>query len=431
MRTLLLLLAATSLVSAQPKMDGGFPLVKAEECRPRAGLPNFLGKVKQEGAEVKVAYLGGSITAQPGWRVKTLEHFQKSWPNAKFSEVNAAIGGTGSDLGVCRLEQDVLRHKPDLLFVEFAVNDGGAPPQQIQRCMEGIVRQTWAALPNCDICFVYTITEALVSPMLEGWFQRSASAMEGVAQHYGIPTIHMGMEVAKLVKAGKLEWKAKLPKTEEEKKATGEKFIFAPDSVHPHVETGHQLYLEAIVRSLEPISKASDKPGAHVLAAPFDDQNYEHAKMLPISEANLSKGFTLLNADTDEFAKRWANRMTSLHKTMTAGEKIIFKFKGPRCAIYHVVGPDVGKVKLTLDGVVSERTLFDPYCTYHRLNTMLIGDDLAPDEVHEVEIELLKDSPDKAKILSQRNEKIDKPERYEANGFYPGAILLIGELVKE
>ena len=84
--------------------------------------------------------------------------------------------------------------------------------------------------------------------MLDGKFQRSASAMEKIADHYGIPTIHMAMEVAKLAKEGKLVWKAPLPKTDEEKKAIGDKFVFAPDGVHPHVETGHGLYLQSIVR---------------------------------------------------------------------------------------------------------------------------------------------------------------------------------------
>jgi hypothetical protein len=147
------------------------------------------------------------------------------------------------------------------MFVEFAVNDGGAQPEQIFRCMEGIVRQTWKTLPECDICFVYTLTESQAPAMLEGKFQRSASAMEKIADHYGIPTIHLAMEVAKLAKEGKLAWKAKLPKTDEEKKALEGKFVFAPDSVHPHVETGHELYLQAIVRSLEPIKAASKAPG--------------------------------------------------------------------------------------------------------------------------------------------------------------------------
>ena len=33
----------------------------------------------------------------------------------------------GDNLSVFRLERDVLVRKPDLLFVEFAVNDGDAP----------------------------------------------------------------------------------------------------------------------------------------------------------------------------------------------------------------------------------------------------------------------------------------------------------------
>ena len=115
------------------------PLV---ECSPRGGLPNVLAKLER-GEAVRIAYLGSSITAQDGWRPKTLKWFQEQYPKAQVSEINAAIGGTGSDLGVFRLRQDVLAHQPDLLFVEFAVNDGGAPPEQIYRCMEGIVRQTW------------------------------------------------------------------------------------------------------------------------------------------------------------------------------------------------------------------------------------------------------------------------------------------------
>jgi hypothetical protein len=407
-----------------------FPLATAQECRPRNGLPNFLAKANTAGAEIKIGYLGGSITAQNGWRPKTLAHFQKTYPQAKFSEINAAIGGTGSDLGVFRLKQDVLDHKPDLMFVEFAVNDGGASPEQIFRCMEGIVRQTWKALPECDICFVYTLTEALAPAMLEGKFQRSASAMEKIADHYGIPTIHMAMEVAKLAKEGKLLWKAKLPKTDEEKKVLEGKFVFAPDSVHPHVETGHELYLEAIVRSLEPIKAATKSPSAHALSAPFIATNYEQAKLLPVTAATLSKGFSLLDPKTDEFGKRWANRMTSLHKGTQPGETITFQFKGTHCSIYDIVGPDCGQVIVTLDDQpVKIVPRFDAYCTYHRLSALMIGSDLE-DKIHTVKIEIHPEQPDKAAILAKNGNKIDNPERFNATAFYPGAILLVGELVK-
>lgn len=423
------LLCATTFGIAAFAADD-FPLVPAQECRPRNGLPNFLAKANTPGAEIKIGYLGGSITAQTGWRPKTLAHFQKTYPQAKFSEINAAIGGTGSDLGVFRLKQDVLDHQPDLMFVEFAVNDGGASPEQIFRCMEGIVRQTWRALPQCDIYFVYTLTEALSPAMIEGKFQRSASAMEQIADHYGIPTIHLAMEVAKLAKAGKLVWKAKLPKTDEEKKALEGKFVFAPDSVHPHVETGHELYLQAIVRSLEPIKAASKATGPHALSEPFVATNYEQAKLLPITAATLSKGFTLLDPKTDDFGKRWANRMTTLHKGSQPGETITFKFKGTRCSIYDIVGPNCGQVSIALDDQpVKVVPRFDAYCTYHRLSALTIGSDLENKE-HSVKIEIHPDQPDKAAILAKNGNKIDKPERFDATAFYPGAILLVGELVK-
>lgn len=409
--------------------DSTFPLTSAQECRPRNGLPNFLVKAKTAGAELRIAYLGGSITAQPGWRPKTLAHFQQTYPQAKFAEINAAIGGTGSDLGVFRLKQDVLDHRPDLLFVEFAVNDGGADPEQIKRCMEGIVRQTWRVLPECDVCFVYTITEALVPPLFEGKFQRSASVMELVADHYGIPSIHLAMEVASLAKEHKLVWKAPLPKTDKEKQELGDKVVFAPDGVHPHVETGHQLYLESIVRSLMPIQVASKATGPHVLNTPLSASNYERAQLLPLTSNIVSSGFELLDSKVDSFGKRWANRMTTLHRGTQAGQTLSFRFKGTRCAIYDIIGPDCGQVTVTLDDQPPKVVpRFDAYCTYHRLATLMVGTELS-DTVHSVKIEIHPEQPDKAKILSQRNEKMDRPDRFNGTAFYPGAILLVGEIV--
>lgn len=431
MKPLRLLVYLVSIFSAAAvhAATADLPLTPAQECRPRNGWANFFAKAETPGADVRIAYFGGSITAQSGWRPKTLAHFQKTYPKTKFSEINAAIGGTGSDLGVCRLKTDVLDHRTDLVLVEFAVNDGGASPEQIYRCMEGIVRQIWRAAPQCDIGFVYTLTEALAPAMLEGKFQRSASAMERIADHYGIPSIHLAMEVARLAKEGRLVWKAPLPKTDAEKQAVGDKFIFAPDSVHPHPETGHELYLQAVVRSLEPIRAASQKGGAHALAAPFTASNYEAAKLLPVSAAKLSAGFVALDPKTDAYAKKWANRLPVLYRGAQAGETLTFKFKGTRCAIYDVIGPNSGQLRITLDDRAPEvRSRFDAYCTYDRLSTFLVGSELA-DTVHTVKIELLGDAPDKAKILSQRNQKIDDPKRFAGLHFYPGAILLVGELL--
>lgn len=428
MRLLFSVLALCAAVLGRAA-DKDFPLAEAREVTPRGGLPNFFRKAQTTGAEVKIGYLGGSITAQNGWRVQTLAHFKQAYPQASFSEINAAIGGTGSDLGVFRVQQDVLSKGPDLLFVEFAVNDGGADPQRIIRAMEGIVRQTWKANPGTDICFVYTLTESLSPAMLEGKLQRSASAMEKVADHYGIPSVALGMEVAKLAKAGQLLWRAKLPKTEAEKAALGGKFVFAADGVHPHDSTGQVLYTQAIIRSLPALAIANATPTPHVKGPALDLANWERATLAPITAAKLSAGLTPADMKADAFAKGWSNRLPAMVKLTKPGQSIEFQFKGTHCAVYDIVGPAGGMVAVTLDGKAQKPVQrIDAYCTYPRLANFIVGADL-PEGVHTVRLELLADPIDKAAVLAKNNNKIDKPERFAPLEFYPGGLLLVGELI--
>ena len=398
------------------------------ECAPRAGLPNFFAKLER-GDTLRIAYLGGSITAQDGWRPKTLKWFQQQYPKASLSEINAAIGGTGSDLGVFRLRQDVLDQKPDLLFVEFAVNDSGASPEQIYRCMEGIVRQTWRDHPATDVCYVYTIAQNMLDMLKQEKLPRSCAAMEKVAEHYGIPSINMGLEVARLEKGGRLVFKGNKPKTDEEKAALGDRILFSPDAVHPFTDSGHQLYLEAVARGMA-LTKPVGQPGPHKLGAPFVADNWEEAKLVPLSRAKLSTGWTKLDARTNNLAKSFGKRLPELWKVNLPGETLEFRFRGTAVSIYDLLGPDCGQVIVTLDDKKpSLRPRFDAYCTYHRLASLAIGSNLT-NAVHTVKLELHPDQPDKAKILSQRNEKIDNPKRFDDRAWYAGALMLIGDLVE-
>ena len=60
-----LLLVATLAIAEVPV----YAPVAAELIRPRDGLGNVLQKL-EEGKQVKIDYLGGSIMAENGWRVK-------------------------------------------------------------------------------------------------------------------------------------------------------------------------------------------------------------------------------------------------------------------------------------------------------------------------------------------------------------------------
>lgn len=401
------------------------PSVEAVESHPRRGLPNFFAKLKQ-GKDVRIAYFGGSITAQEGWRPKTLKWFQEHYPNARVSQINAAIGGTGSDLGVFRCRHDVLAQHPDLVFVEFAVNDGGASPEQIYRCMEGIVRQTWHANPETDICFVYTLAGDMLQTLQTGKYPRAASAMEKLADFYGIPSVHTGVEVAKLEKTGRLIFKGEKPKTDEAKKELGDKIIFSPDGVHPYPDTGHQLYLEAIVRSL-PAIQAVGQPGPHSLGEPFVSDHYEKASIVPLARAHLSPGWSKLPA-TNNLAKSFQSQLPELWKA-PPGEILTFRFRGTAAGVYDLLGPDCGNLTVTVDDLKPiSIARFDAFCTYHRLGKFMAAETLTND-LHTVKIEVSAEALDKLKILSQRNEKMDNPMRFDGTNWYAGSLLLIGDLV--
>jgi hypothetical protein len=419
-----LLLAHSSVVSALGKEDE-YPLREAVECHPRNGLPNFKAKL-DAGSSVKIAYLGGSITAAPGWRVQSRAWIQETYPNAKVDEIHAAIGGTGSDLGVFRLQNDALQHKPDLLFVEFAVNDGGASPEQIHQAMEGIVRQTWQTNPSIDICFVYTLSEPALDHLRSGKMQRSASAMEELADHYEIPTIHFGVKVMAMEKAGELVFKAPKPTHIADSKP----MVFSTDGVHPHLETGHQVYTQTIARSWPAIRDASGLPTKHVLLEPLRSDNWEQARQIEITPAMLRGNWERLPSD-HQIGKQFQRNMPVIYQAKNPGAAIEFSFEGTAVAIFDILGPDGGQLTVQLDDrkpTTSNR--IDGYCTYHRMSKLNVGNDLH-NQLHRVRIELSPGKPDKRNILFEHNRAyFDKNrEKYSEHTWYVSSLLLLGKLV--
>ena len=409
---------------AQPA-DAPSP-VKAVECRPRGGLPNFFAKAKA-GGDVRVAYLGGSITAAPGWRVFSLDRLKKDFPKARFSEISAAIGGTGSDLGAFRVGQDVIAHKPDLVFVEFAVNDGGTPPEQILATMEGIVRQILWADAATDICFVYTLSEPMLPDLAKGVFPRAASTMEAVADHYAIPSVHYGVEVNRRIADGSLVFKGEKP---EKLDAAATSILFSSDGVHPHVETGHRLYADVLARSLATIQAASMTATPHQLLEPLRADNWEKAKLIPIEQSMLRGDWKRVTSADDERAKSFAARMPVLWKAEKPGAELVVAYTGTRLAVYDLLGPGGGMVSVQVDDAAAKNVpRIDGYCTYWRIATLNTGSQ--PAGTHRVTIRLEETALDKAKILFEHNRPdLEKnPAKYADNVWYASAILLLGDLL--
>lgn len=105
------------------------------------------------GKEVCIAAIGGSITQGAGaipinnkcYAYLVYEGFckiagVKPFTNVKY--VKAGVGGTPSELGMLRYDRDVLeggKNKPDIVVVEFAVND--ADDETKGQCYESLVRK--------------------------------------------------------------------------------------------------------------------------------------------------------------------------------------------------------------------------------------------------------------------------------------------------
>jgi hypothetical protein len=402
-----------------------------QELKIRDGLPNFLSKVNN-GKSVKVAYLGGSITAQEGWRVTSFDWLKQRFPKAKFTEINATIGGTASDFGAFRVGDQVLKFHPDLVFVEFAVNDDGATEERIVRAMEGIVRQIWQHNSKTDICFIYTTKQSYIETG-HGLLPVTAVVMEKVAEHYQIPSINFGVEVAKRVADNKLIMRGA------ERKLNGID-VFSSDGVHPFLATGHVIYNQVFTRSFETlIAKNSNKIAAHKLANKLNVESLTHPKMLDISKGKLSKGWQILpikeipiysdmgKNDVPTFTD-FGHYLTTFGKANQTGESLTVHFKGKTIGLYDFMGPAAGKVVVEVDGVVKDTiSRFDPWCTYMRMNYFFV--DKLEDKEHVVVFKLLSEPFDKATILSQIGNKMENQSDYKENNWYVAKILLDGILL--
>jgi len=98
-----------------------------------AAEPSFadFDRRAQAGEPLNVVFFGASLTwganaSDPmltSYRGLFADRLRAAYPLARFRFWDAAIGGTGSQLGVFRLDRDVLRHRPDLVLLDFSAND--------------------------------------------------------------------------------------------------------------------------------------------------------------------------------------------------------------------------------------------------------------------------------------------------------------------
>ena len=205
----------------------------------RTPLYNTYYKLMTE-KELNIVYFGGSVTSGYGatgeknsWRGLASSWFASTFPNATINNYNASVGGSGSHHGAFRCANDVLIREPDLVFVEFAMNDAycGTNRNKIKLYYESIIRQIKESYPDCDIISLYITDKGSAS---DTTLPNASQAQDFIAEAYGIPSINLGGAICSTMDyKNDAEWS---------------KYFL--DIVHP-LDAGYAAYFDTIKEFLE------------------------------------------------------------------------------------------------------------------------------------------------------------------------------------
>jgi len=307
----------------------------------RNGLYNTYNKIKAK-EDITISFLGGSITYGIG--TQSLEEsfriLVKNWLSETYginvNEYNAAIPSACSGIGAYCVEEDVLIHNPDIVFIEYAINDKYArayySESEISANMETIVRKIKTKSPKTDIVFLYT-TSAEVSISTPLFFE--AEIHEKVAEHYGVTSINIGYGLRK--GRGLL-------------KHTGSDVIvkkwsnFFKDGCHTN-KNGNIVYSNIIKEAVESAFSAAEKGVEVNTTLPEQlNKNLINTTYIKTSNADLtsSKGFKMADTQWSSFS-----HYKGYIYTDTADNELSVTFNGTS---FGILGPVNQAYLYSVDG---------------------------------------------------------------------------------
>jgi len=66
-----------------------------------------------------------TVNTLDSYPFQVLRQLKEKYPHAVINSINTSIGGENSVSGQKRFKKEVLNHKPDILFIDYALNDRG------------------------------------------------------------------------------------------------------------------------------------------------------------------------------------------------------------------------------------------------------------------------------------------------------------------
>lgn len=266
----------------------------------------------EQGDRMTLAFLGGSITQGSVstqytncYAYRVYEWFVRRFPKTAFTYVNAGVGGTTSQFGVARADEDVLSYKPDFVIIEFSVNDDNT--DFFQETYEGLVRKVYGNAYAPAVLLVHNV-----------FYNTGVSAEEkhrAVGAHYKLPSVSMKSTIYQEVASGAI------PNRE-----------ITPDDLHPN-SAGHELLAEVISDCLDKIYMLRwEDEEPYAMPEPLTANAYNHAGRCQNHNSSPEcKGFV-----PDMTLKKYVNDMFRCGWTGSKkGASITFEVEGTEIAVQY------------------------------------------------------------------------------------------------
>ena len=314
-------------------------------------LKNLM-KRAANGESLVIGFLGGSITQgslsstpKTCYAYLVYEWWKKSFPNAAFSFVNGGIGGTTSHYGGACAWKDVLCYRPDIVTVDFSVNDDAN--EFFEETYEGTLRRLLAA-PSSPAVVVLNNVFYDTGKNAQDYHNR-------IADHYGIPHVSIKDTVYPDVESGKIV-----------------RADITPDNLHPN-DKGHRLVADEICKLLDSIKaeveeetiageniegKSTKTEASVLLPAPLTENAYEHSRLIQIQDNEaILDGFLVDPIEKKGMLDIFKNGWTAAH----TNDKISFEIECSCLAVQYrkSVQQPVPKAKAVIDGDEAHAVILD------------------------------------------------------------------------
>lgn len=314
-------------------------------------LKNLMNRAAN-GESLVIGFLGGSITQgslsstpKNCYAYLVYEWWKKSFPNAEFSFVNGGIGGTTSHYGGARAWKDVLCYRPDIVTVDFSVNDDAN--EFFEETYEGTLRRLLAA-PSAPAVVVLNNVFYDTGKNAQDYHNR-------IADHYGIPHVSIKDTVYPDVESGKIV-----------------RADITPDNLHPN-DKGHRLVADEICKLLDSIKaemeeetiageniegKSTKTEASVLLPAPLTENAYEHSRLIQIQDNEaILDGFLVDPIEKKGMLDIFKNGWTAAH----TNDKISFEIECSCLAVQYrkSVQQPVPKAKAVIDGDEEHAVILD------------------------------------------------------------------------